>query len=235
MMLLRKHAALWAAAGILGLVGAATSFAAAGFGAPPSEQPSPGPVASQAVAGEPMPLAQDQPGGSSEGQADPTGEPDAHAQAMPGVPQDSPACQNVGCGEVENAGGVALHLPQPAVDGITRAAVNREAAQNRGQQGTSDDPSAADTAATQDEGPANDTVRGVPEDSPACENVGCGEVTNAGGVNLHLPQPAVDGINRAREHREAAQDKKAGGDPGDEPGVTSTVKPGGRPDHAGKP
>jgi hypothetical protein len=112
--------------------------------------------------------------------------------------------------------------------------VNREAAQNRGQDETSEDP-ADDTAASQGEGPAEDTVRGVPQDSPACENVGCGEVTNAGGVNLHLPQPAVDGIDRAREHREAAQGKKAGGDLGDEPGVTSTVKPGGRPDHAGPP
>jgi hypothetical protein len=47
---------------------------------------------------------------------------------------------------------------------------------------------------------------GVPEDSPACERLGCDWVETGDGVMKYLPQPAVDGINRARENRERAQE-----------------------------
>jgi hypothetical protein len=142
-----------------------------------------------------------------------TDEPGAQTEAVRGVPEDSPACENPGCGEVENAGGVTLHLPQPAADGITRAAENREAARNKGEdeEDGGGDPAAQASGAEEDEESPEDTVRGVPEESPACEKLGCGEVTNPGGVTLHLPQPAVDGMNRAAENRAAAHDKGNGG------------------------
>ncbi len=55
----------------------------------------------------------------------------------------------------------------------------------------------------EDDGDVHDgDVHGVPEDSPACDNHedtdgdgdGCGTVTNCGGQDLHLPQPAVDNM-----------------------------------------
>lgn len=48
---------------------------------------------------------------------------------------------------------------------------------------------------------------GVPEDSPACQRLGCDWVETGDGVMKYLPQPAVDGINRARENRERAQER----------------------------
>lgn len=206
--LLRTRAAFWAGAGILAMAGAATSFAAAGLGASSSEDPPPDDTGVLALVQETAPQAEgDTPGGGTEELVD------VQVEAVLGVPEDSPACENVGCGEVENAGGVTLHLPQPAVDGITRVAEKREAARNKGEdeEDEGEEPAADEAVAEGGEESTEDTVRGVPEDSPACENVGCGEVDNASGVTLHLPQPAVDGMNRAAENRAAAQDKGAGG------------------------
>lgn len=235
MMLLRKHAVLWAGAGVLGIAGAATSFAATEFGSPSPEEPPPAPAENQVMEQEAAPQAEGEPRDESQEQDPPAEDPRAQTDAVLGVPEDSPACENVGCGEVENAGGLTLHLPQPAVDGMNKAAENRDAARNKSQEEVTGETGGDEAVTDADEEPTEDTVRGVPEDSPACENVGCGEVTNAGGVTLHLPQPAVDGINRARDHREAAQDKGQGADASDEPGATSAAKPGGRPDHAGPP
>jgi hypothetical protein len=241
MMLLRKHAVLWAGAGVLGLAGAATSLAAAGLGPSSAEDSPPGPSEGQepAQAAESRPEGEPGAGGATPAAA--SHEPASGTAAVPGVPEGSPACENVGCGEVTNAGGVTLHLPQPAVDGITRAAdhsLDGQAHAGKKTGGTGE-PVDEDTATVEEDGggeePATEEVRGVPGDSPACENVGCGEVTNAGGVTLHLPQPAVDGINRAREHREAAQDKGQDTATSEEPGAVSGSKPGGRPDHAGPP
>lgn len=231
LMLLRKNAALWAAAGVFGLAGAATSLAAAGFGSPSNDDPPPGTAERQVLSQEAEPQLDGEPRVEGDEQVPATDETSAQADAVLGVPEDSPACDNVGCGEVENAGGLTLHLPQPAVDGINKAAEKREAARNKSEEDGAEEAPADEVAAEADE-ESTGTIRGLPEDSPACENVGCGEVTNAGGVTLHLPQPAVDGINRARENREAAQDKGQGGD---EPGATSSEKPGGKPDHAGPP
>jgi len=127
LMLLRKRAALWAGAGILGLAGAATSFAAAGLGSSSSDAPPPDGTGVQALAQESEPQTEgDTPGGGTEESVD------VQAETVLGVPEDSPACENVGCGEVVNAGGVTLHLPQPAVDGINKAAEHRAAAQEKG-------------------------------------------------------------------------------------------------------
>ena len=211
--LLRTRAAFWAGAGILAMTGAATSLAAAGLNQPEEEAPAETPP-SLVAAGQPAPADSSLDGAPPDGEI--SGGTDAAVAeefAVRGVPEDSPACGNVGCGEVENAGGVALHLPQPAVDGITRAAENREAARNKGedQEDGGEEPAADEAVAGEDEESTEDTVRGVPEDSPACENVGCGEITNPGGVTLHLPQPAVDGMNKAADNRAAARDKENGG------------------------
>jgi hypothetical protein len=211
--LLRTRAAFWAGAGILAMAGAATSLAAAGLNQPEEEAPAETPP-SLVAAGLRAPADLSFDGAPPDGEI--SGSTDAavaEESAVRGVPEDSPACENVGCGEVENAGGVTLHLPQPAVDGMTRAAKNREAARNKGEdeEDGDEEPAADEAAAGEDEESTEDTVRGVPQDSPACENVGCGEVTNPGGVTLHLPQPAVDGMNKAAENRAAARDKENGG------------------------
>ena len=86
---------------------------------------------------------------------------------------------------------------------------------------------------------------GVPQDSPACERLGCDWVETGDGVMKYLPQPAVDGINRARENRERAQERTEqaqesglGGETG-EPGPPDGTPQGppdwvpGPPDHAG--
>lgn len=199
--LVRTKAAFWTGAGAIALLGAATTLAATG-GDSQDEAP-PEDTSAVVLALEPM-LAEE--ANEEEGNGD-----EGEEATVRGVPEDSPACENVGCGEVENAGGVTLHLPQPAVDGITRAAENREAARNRdGGEEEDEGGDGVEEAAEEDEESSEDSVRGVPEDSPACENVGCGEVENAGGVTLHLPQPAVDGINRAAENRAAAQEKAGG-------------------------
>lgn len=212
--LLRTRAAFWAGAGILAMAGAATSLAAAGLNQPEDDEPADTPP-SLVQAEQPAPadtsLTDDPP--PAEGTNGDTETAVADESAVLGVPEDSPACENVGCGEVENAGGVTLHLPQPAVDGITRAAENRETARNKGEdeEDEGEEPAADEAPVDEsDEESTEDAVRGVPEDSPACENVGCGEVTNPGGVTLHLPQPAVDGMNKAAENRAAAQDKASG-------------------------
>ncbi|MBE0611831.1 MAG: hypothetical protein IH609_20795 [Dehalococcoidia bacterium] len=212
--LLRTRAAFWAGAGILAMAGAATSLAAAGLNQPEEDAPAETPPslveAEQSAAADTQLLDGSPP---EEGIAGDSEAAVTEESAVRGVPEDSPACENVGCGEVENAGGVTLHLPQPAVDGITRAAENREAARNKGEdeEDGGEEPAADEAVAEGDEESTEDTVRGVPEDSPACENVGCGEVTNPGGVTLHLPQPAVDGMNKAAENRAAAHDKENGG------------------------
>lgn len=211
--LLRARAAFWAGAGILALAGAATSLAAAGLTQPEDDAPA-GTPASLVAAEQPAPADATLDGAPvAEGSG---GDVDAAVpgeSAVRGVPEDSPACENVGCGEVENAGGVTLHLPPPAVDGITRATEHREAARNKGEDADDggDEPAPAEAPAEGQGEPEEDTVRGVPEDSPACDNAGCGEVTNPGGVTLHLPQPAVDGMNKAAENRAAAHDKENGG------------------------
>lgn len=47
---------------------------------------------------------------------------------------------------------------------------------------------------------------GVPVDSPACEKHGCSdEVEVPGGHSLNLPDPAVEGMEGAAEHRSDAQ------------------------------
>jgi len=54
-----------------------------------------------------------------------------------------------------------------------------------------------------DDNQQDDGAHGVPDGSPACDNHedtdgngdGCGTVTNCGGQELHLPQPAVDNQN----------------------------------------
>ena len=212
--LLRTRAAFWAGAGILAMAGAATSLAAAGLNQPEEDAPSEAPP-SLVAAEQPAPADASLDGAPpAEGTGGDAEAAVADGSAVRGVPEDSPACENVGCGEVENAGGVTLHLPQPAVDGITRAAENREAARNKGEDEEDEGEEPAADEAPVDEGSeasTEDAVRGVPEDSPACENVGCGEVTNPGGVTLHLPQPAVDGMNKAAENRAAAHDKENGG------------------------
>ena len=56
---------------------------------------------------------------------------------------------------------------------------------------------------------------GVPVDSPACEKHGCSdEVEVPGGHSLNLPDPAVEGMKGAAEHRSDAQggDATTGGD-----------------------
>ncbi len=211
--LLRTRAAFWAGAGILALAGAATSLAASGLTQPEDDAPAETP-APLVAAEQPAPADTSLDGAPA---AEGSGDVDAAVpdeSAVRGVPEDSPACENVGCGEVENAGGVTLHLPQPAVDGITRAAEHREAARDKGEDAEDGgaEPAPAEAAADAgEEESQEDTVRGVPEDSPACENAGCGEVTNPGGVTLHLPQPAVDGMNKAAENRAAAHDRENGG------------------------
>lgn len=126
LMLLRNRTALWAGAGILGLAGAATSFAAAGLGASSSEDAPLDDTGVLALVQETAPQAEgDTPGGGTEELVD------VQVEAVLGVPEDSPACENVGCGEVTNPGGVTLHLPQPAVDGMNKAAENRAAAQDK--------------------------------------------------------------------------------------------------------
>ncbi len=211
--LFRTRAAFWAGAGILAMAGAATSLAAAGLSQAEDETPAvtpPAPAEAKLPATAVEPLA-----GALEAEAT-AGEdetPVADTPAIRGVPEDSPACDNIGCGDVTNPGGVTLHLPQPAVDGITRAAEKREAARDKGEDEEDGgvEPGPDEAAAGEDKGPKADTVRGVRDDSPACDKAGCGEVTNPGGVTLHLPQPAVDGMNRAAENRAAAHDKENGG------------------------
>lgn len=129
--LLRTRAAFWAGAGILAMAGAATSLAAVGLSQAEDETPAvtpPAPAEAKLPATVVEPLA-----GALEAEATAGDDekPVADAPAIRGVPEDSPACDNVGCGEVTNPGGVTLHLPQPAVDGMNRAADNRAAAHDK--------------------------------------------------------------------------------------------------------
>lgn len=66
--------------------------------------------------------------------------------------------------------------------------------------------------------PDLDGERGVPADSPACENVGCRDVTTADGETKHLPNPAADGIERAKElHQEALERREDAQQNGNDP------------------
>ncbi len=236
---IRSKAALWAGAGFLAIAGVATSFAAAGTNSneiPVESEPAIGLISAVQPQLEPE---------SFEALAEPPLEPEANEPEVGdgtseealvlGVPQDSPACENNGCGEVTNSGGVTLHLPQPAVDGINRAAENRAAAQGNGID-EDDDPVEATNDA---EDSSEDAVRGVPADSPACEKHGCEEVETPGGVTVNVPQPAADGMAKARANREAAQGKGSGDD-GSEPDDTQQLNASGgngngKPDGAGPP
>ena len=236
--LMRSRTALWAGAGVLAMAGAATSFAAAGTGATESpEEPSSTVAVISALqaqlepqAFEPLQEEVIAPEASGEIPAE-TENGDVEALVL-GVPEDSPACENNGCDEVVNAGDVTLHLPQPAVDGINRAAENRAAAQEDDGSEEPEEPVApGDDAEAADE----DAVRGVPADSPACEKHGCSEVETPGGVTVNVPQPAADGMARAEENRANAGNKgdDEGGDDSADTASTSASK--GKPDWAGPP
>lgn len=226
---LRSRAALWTGAGILALAGVATSLAAAGTNSTMTEESEPAfglvsaiqsqlePEAFVALALEQLAPVANQPA---------NGNGDSEESLVLGVSQESPACENNGCAEVENAGGVTLHLPQPAVDGIIRAAENRAAAQENG-----------NDVEDLDIEEAEDADGGVPADSPACDNVGCAEAETPGGVNLNLPQPAADGMDRAKAYREAAQGNGNGNGNGDD-AVQHTANgnaTAGRPAGVGRP
>lgn len=243
---LQSKAALWASAGILAVAGGATALAASGAvqNSSPEEPQAPvGYISSVQAEIEPQafePLAEPQlepEPNEPEPAADPengdeTGGGEVEALVL-GVPEDSPACENVGCGEVENAGGVTLHLPQPAVDGINRAAENRaNAGQDEGEEEESPEPAADE----EDEGTSEDRVLGVPADSPACEKLGCSEVETPGGVTVNVPQPAADGMARAAENRaNAGNNGGDDGEDGEEEPVETTSTSSGKPDWAGPP
>lgn len=242
---LQSKAALWAGAGILAVAGGATALAASGAvqdSSPEEPESSVGYISSIQAQIEPQPfepLLEPEPNGPEPStdpeNGDETGAGEVEALVL-GVPEDSPACENNGCGEVENAGGVTLHLPQPAVDGINRAAENRANAGH--DEGDEEEP--VEPAEEEDGGdkPSEDRVLGVPADSPACEIHGCSEVETPGGVTVNVPQPAADGMARAAENR-ANAGNKAGDDEGDgdeEPVETASASVGkGKPDWAGPP
>jgi len=237
---IRSKAALWAGAGFLAIAGVATSFAAAGTNSneiPVESEPAIGLISAVQPQLEPE---------SFEALAEPPLEPEANEPEVGdgtseealvlGVPQDSPACENNGCGEVTNAGDVTLYLPQPAVDGINRAAENRAAARENG---NNEDEEAVEAAEGEDSEAGDDAVRGVPADSPACEKHGCEEVETPGDVTVNVPQPAADGMAKARANREAAQGNGSGDD-GSEPDDTQQLNASGgngngKPDGAGPP
>ena len=253
---IRSRAALGAGGAILAVAGVATSFAAAG-GTTEPEQPLGVVSAVEADALEPQAfdpladetsdltpepndgLAEEEPTpGDRSGNPDDEGSGDDEARVL-GVPEDSPACDNVGCGEVENAGGVTLHLPQPAVDGINRAAENRAAAQGDDEEEPLDEPideEPIDDEPVPDAADEDETVvRGVPEGTPACEIHGCSQVETPGGVTVNVPQPAADGMARAGENR-ANAGNRGGEDDDDADAAASTSNgEGGRPDWAGPP
>jgi hypothetical protein len=246
---MRSKAALWAGAGALALAGVATSLAAAGGGAnePAADQPVVGVISAALAQNEPVAFEAQQedapvpePNEPSDGDSG-TGAGGGHGASealVRGIPnEDSPACANNGCGEVENAGGVTLHLPQPAVDGINRAAENRASAGNGDDE---DVPQEAEVGATEEDS----AVRGVPDDSPACEKHGCEQVETPGGVTVNVPKPAADGMAGAKENRENAGKKGNGSDGGgadDDPDNVlqstsgSPGQSGGKPDWAGPP
>ena len=246
---LRTKASLWAGAGVLAMAGVATSLAATGAvsNSAPEEpeqpvgfisavQPQVEPQEFEPLQDEALEPAPNEPGMESDD--DVNGEVEA---LVLGVPEDSPACENNGCGEVENAGGVTLHLPQPAVDGINRAAENRaNAGQDEDDEG-SEEEEPIEPAEEEDEGDetSEDRVNGVPADSPACEKHGCSEVETPGGVTVNVPQPAADGMARAAENRANAGNKgdddgEDGEDGEEEPVETASASNGKGGPPAGK-
>lgn len=255
--LIRSRAALGTGGAILAVAGVATSFAAAGD-APEPEQPIG--VVSDLQAGTLEPQAFDPLSGATsdltpepndglleeeptpdDGPGDDEGAGESEALVL-GVPEGSPACDNVGCGEVENAGGVTLRLPQPAVDGINRAAENRAAAQGDDDEPIDEpvDEEPLDEEPTPEADDGGETVvRGVPDGTPACEIHGCSQVETPGGVTVNVPQPAADGMARAEENRARAGNSNGGGDDDGGEGEPAATSPsngnGGKPDWAGPP
>jgi hypothetical protein len=80
-----------------------------------------------------------------------------------------------------------------------------------------------------DENGDDSGISGVPEDSPACENNGCAIVETPDGVSKNLPLPAVEGITRAKEQREQAQQNGDGNGQGQPSGddTNGQAAPGG--------
>ncbi len=102
------------AAGVLLAVSAAVGVLAGPGGTPDS----------RTAAGEPELTATGEPEPTSTVTlATPTVEPDGEGH---GVPIDSPACDQLDCGTFTTPGGNELHLPKPAVDGMTHAAEHRD-------------------------------------------------------------------------------------------------------------
>jgi hypothetical protein len=75
--------------------------------------------------------------------------------------------------------------------------------------GTLEEDEDVNTEDEEDDLNGDDT--GVPADSPACEQVGCGEVETPDGTVKNLPQPAVDGIEGAKENMAEAQENAEAG------------------------